>query len=217
MRDYPNSYSRNGHEFLDAINTCVSHLRAIRLHPKDLLRECCGQKIPAPKLLLDPFDSFGDRYNGVKLKFCGTKGYEGYIKIEYEHLYVSFSLKGAWQIAMMMISSDIMPVIGHANQKKKTLILSPDDLKLLESSRGLGIENHDFLPEDLDCHPYVIPLEDGKTHEVVYHYWCEYEGYVEQHVFLSYEYGQFATCRIQDIEIQVRPQILYEYKSSVIL
>lgn len=172
-------------------------------------------RIPNGNLLITPLDCIFDKDDALNLFYDGKASFDGYYFLNYQEATVLLNAMGAWQVALLRESTSLMPLFWHANYIKIQLILSNDDLYILRKASGYVVENHEFIPIDIPCNPSVVTSEDKKSYEVVYHYWSEFEGYVEKHIRISSKDGLGLPYNIKDLLIEEQKRILYPYQARI--
>ncbi|MDE6785848.1 MAG: hypothetical protein K2J46_02260 [Muribaculaceae bacterium] len=213
-----NEYASIGHLFLVGIETffesyeknAIRELQLIKLFKKGM-----QTRIPNGNLLILPLDCISDKDDTLNLFYDGKRLFDGYFFLNYQESTVILTPMGAWQIALLRESTWLMPLFWHSNYGKIQLILSNDDLHDLRNSSGYVVENHEFIPVETPCSPSVEVSKDEKSYEVVYHYWSEFEGYVENHLRISSKDGLGLPYKIKDLLIEEQKRILYPYQAGI--
>lgn len=218
MNHKNNIFADKGHEFLTSIANYFdrwTRMASKEHSPIQLLRSGRKIHINNVKPLVSVLDCITNRYNVITLASMGHAMFDGYFILNFDNATVEFTPMGAWQVSLLLTSTNIMPLYWHANYMKMKLILSEDDLRMLREEEGFSVSNHEFIPSYMVCTPSVRPLEDGKSYEVIYHYWSEFGGYSERHVILTCHNGFGSSCKIKDLIIKTEDKNIYPYRAPI--
>lgn len=211
MLDKNYIFADKANEFISAIDRTFSEIRG----QKNLLFEEVRRSEDLARYMafhiLRPIDCIVNKSNYIRLKSHGMSYVDNFFFIDYNRFRILFTPMGAWQVCLLMISTNLMPLSDMAEYMRILLMVTPQDRRALRSLKKAAHQEYEFLNDSLPCSPKVLPMDDGKTYEVIYQYWNDNIGYVEQHVYLTCDKGFGATCGIDELKVKVSPKFLYPY------
>lgn len=212
-----NIYADKGHEFQAAIDAFFESDNGAQRGRGLIDVLGSGEEFTTRDVgaLISVLDCISNRDEVITLSSRGNKNFDGYFVLDFQEALVEFSPMGAWQVALLLISTNLMPLFWHSNYARKELVLSQEDLQRLLNSGGITIRNHQFIPSDVECTPVMRPLEDGRSYEVDYHFWAEFGGYFEQHVVVTSPMGFGASCQIKELTIRQEEKRIVPYRAPV--
>lgn len=153
-------------------------------------------------------------------KFCNEIGDNSYLYVNgidepedeakislineiWENITVKPSHMALWQTYLLMTAIHVMPFFWHGATRKRTFILSPNDLKSIKELDGIYTSN---LSDD-DLMPKVSFTQwDEKTGSGVVSntYWTEWGGLIKEHIFIGIKNNRITNYSLPCREVLIR-------------